>query len=466
MNRFAPMLLPGLLLLSGCFRTHYRRPDLALPPAYRGEAAGTAGGDAGLGDLRWQDLIRDERLNELIQEALTNDYDVRLAAARVLEAAAQADRARSQQFPSFDGQAGYNNLRTARDGSSTIPEGYPAESSFTRFISTFSWELDLWGRIRNSTAAARAELLGSTEARRVVVATLVAEVAQTYFLLRDLDLEKEIVEESLKSRQESLELVQLRVDNGYSAELDLRQAEALVKSARASRTDVERQLEQAENHISFLLGRNPGPVRRGRSLLDQDLASELRPGLSSALLVRRPDIRQAEQELVSSNAQVAVAKAAFFPSISLTASTGFESAALRNVVSMSNGSWIFGPLGNLPIFNGGRIRAGLRGAEARKQQAVLSYQRTVLQAFREVADALVGRRKAAELRKEQEDLVESLRAAVELADLRYRGGVSSYLEYLDSEREHLDAKLRLVQVRRDELTRIVVLYLSLGGGWQ
>jgi NodT family efflux transporter outer membrane factor (OMF) lipoprotein len=466
MTRFARMLLPALLLFSGCFRAQYRRPEIAAPAAYRGEEASAPPDDAGLGDLRWRDLLRDERLNELIQEALANNYDVRIAAARVLEAAAQADRVRSQQLPSIDAQAGYNNLRTARDGSTTIPQGYSADSSFTRFLSAFSWELVLWGRIRNSTAAARAELLAGTEARRVVVATLVAEVVQTYFLLRDLDLEKEIVEQSLESRQESLTLVQLRVDNGYSSEIDLRQAEALVKTARAARTDLERQVEQAENQISFLLGRHPGPITRGRSLLDQDLVSRLRPGLSSALLERRPDIRQAEQQLVSSDAQVAIAKAAFFPTISLTASSGFESAALRNALSMSNGSWIFGPAGSLPIFSAGRIRAGVRAAEARREQAVLNYQRTVFQAFREVADALAGSRKAAELRKEQGDLVESLRAAVELADLRYRGGVASYLEYLDSEREHLDAKLRLVQVRRDELTRIVTLYLSLGGGWK
>lgn len=466
MKRLTLTLLPGLFLLSGCISPHYRRPDLAVPPAYRGEAADTPEADGSLGELRWQDLVRDERLNDLIREALANNYDVRIAAARVLEAGGQFSEARSQRAPSVDAQGGYNNLRTAQDGSMPLPEGYPAESNFTKLSSALSWELDLWGRIRNATAAARAQLLASQEARRVVIVTLIGQVADTYFLLLDLDLEKEITEHSLKSRQESLELVQLRVENGYSSEIDLRQAEVLVKTARAARTDLERRIEQAENQISFLLGRNPGPIPRGSSLLERALTFRPRPGLPSALLVQRPDIRQAEQELISSNAQVAIARAAFFPTISLTASSGFESAALRNTLNTANGTWLFGPAGNLPIFNAGRIRARLRGAEARKEQAVLNYQRSVIQAFREVADALVGYRKLCEFRQEQEELVESLREAVELADLRYRGGVSSYLEYLDSERELLDAELRLAQARRDELTGIITLYRALGGGWQ
>jgi multidrug efflux system outer membrane protein len=415
--------------------------------------------------LQWQDLIRDERLNELIREAIANNYDVKIAAARVLEAGAQVSEAHSRRLPSVEAQAGYDNLRTARDGSTALPAGYPAESNFTKVFSALSWELDLWGRIRNANAAARAELLASEEARRAVVQTLVGQVAQAYFLLRDLDLEREITDQSVKSRQESLELVQFRVENGYSSEIDLRQAESLVKTARTARTDLELQIERTENQISLLLGRNPGPIKRGRSLLEQDLTSPLRPGLSSTLLERRPDIRQAEQELISSNAQVAVAKAAFFPRISLTASSGFESAALRNILNTANGTWVLEPVGNLLIFNAGRIRASVRGAEARKEQAVLNYQRTVFRAFREVADALAGHRKVSELRKEQEGLVGSLRTTVELADLRYRGGVSSYLEYLDSERQLLDGELRLVQIRRDELTSVIALYLGLGGGW-
>ncbi len=463
MNRPALFFACGALLLTGCTRTHYQRPGVAIPAAHRG---GTDAAGASLGQLRWQDLVRDEKLNQLIGEALANNHDARIAAARVLEARANAGDARAQRFPSVDAEAGYYNLRTARDGSTPLPAGYPAESDYTKVLAALSWELDLWGRLRNTHAAARAQLLASVEARHAVVQGLVSEVARQYFLLRDLDLEKEITERSLQSRRESLELVRLRVENGYSAEIDLRQAEVLVNSARTSRTDLERQIEQAENQLSFLLGRNPGPIERGRSLLDQSFTAALRAGLPSELLEQRPDVRQAEQELIAANAQVAVAKTAFFPRISLTASSGFESASLMNTLEKSNGTWVFGPTGNLPIFNAGRLRAGVRGARAREEQAVLNYQRTVIQAFQEVADALVGCRKISALRKEQEALVVSLRGAVELADLRYRGGVASYLEYLDSERELLDAELRLSQARRDELTSVIVLYRSLGGGWR
>ena len=256
------------------------------------------------------------------------------------------------------------------------------------------------------------------------------------------------------------------MDNGYSSELDVRQAEVLVKTAQTALTSLELQNEQTENQLSILLGRNPGPVARGRSPLEQGMAPRLPPGLPSTLLDRRPDIRQAEQQLIGSHALVAAARAEFFPRLSLTASAGFESSALLNLLQASNGTWFFGPAGSLPIFNAGRIRAGVRIAEARHQQALLFYRQTVQQAFREVADSLAGCRKLAELRTEQEGLVESLRQAVELSDLRYRGGIASYLEYLDSERQMLDAQLRLVQIRREELTDFVTLYRSLGGGWQ
>jgi len=464
-NRRALFLIPAAVLLAGCIRPHYQRPQVSIPHAYRGDA-GPSGDARSLGELRWEDLIRDESLNALIREALANNYDVRIAAARVLEARSQVTLARSERFPSVDAQAGYTNQRIAREGSTPLPEGYPAESGFTNVLAALSWELDLWGRLRNANAAARAQLLATQEARRVVMETLAGQVAQTYFLLRDLDLEREITTRSIASRNESLELVRLRVENGYSSEMDLRQAEALVKTATVSLTDLERQSEQAENQMSTLLGRPPGPVPRGRSLLEQDIEPRLPPGLPSTLLERRPDIRQAEQELIGANAQVAVAKAAFFPRISLTASTGFESGALLSMLRAFNGTWVFGPVGNLPIFNAGRTRAGVRGAQAREQQAALNYQRAVNQAFREVADSLVACRKLAELREQQEGLVQSLRSAVELADLRYRGGVSSYLEYLDSERQLLDAELRLAQVRRDQWTSVINLYRALGGGWQ
>jgi NodT family efflux transporter outer membrane factor (OMF) lipoprotein len=454
-------------MLSGCIRPNYRRPELPVPPDFRGQnREASEPPEASLGELRWQELIRDDVLEELIREALENNLDVRIAAARVLEASARAATARSERLPTIEAQTTYNNTRTARNGSTTLPDGYPAERDFTRLFTSLTWSLDFWGRFRNAAAAARAALLATEEAHRAVRQALAGQVAQAYFQLRSLDLEKEITERALRSREESLELVRLRVEHGYSSEIDMRQAEALVKSARARRVEVEQRIEQLENLISYLLGRQPGEIPRGRPLLEQDLAPDLPVGLPSSLLEGRPDIREAEQWLIASHAQVAVAKAAYFPSISLTAYGGFESAPLRALLNTSNGTWLAGPVVSLPIFNAGRVRAGVRAAEALREQATLNYQRTVIQAFREVADALAARRKLAELRKEQEDLVESLRQTVELAGLRYRGGVASYLEYLDSERESFDAQLRLVQARREELNSVIALYLALGGGWQ
>ncbi|MGA2590003.1 MAG: efflux transporter outer membrane subunit, partial [Bryobacteraceae bacterium] len=451
----------------------------AVPTSYRGDVQahgvpgaaensehGKPGEPGNLGELRWRDLFQDEELSKLIREALDHNFDVQIAAARVLEASAQLTVARSASFPSVAAQAGYNNLRTAEAVSGPLPPGESADSSYTSLSISAGWELDLWGRIRNTSAAARASLLASVEARRVVLQTLVSGVAGAYFLLRDLDLEIEITQHALKLREASLELVQLRVDNGYSSEIDLRQAEVLVESAHAALTGLELQNEQTENQLCILLGRNPGPIIRGRTLVEQGLAPRLPPGLPSTLLERRPDIRAAEQQLIGDHALVAVAKAAFFPTISLTASTGFESIALLDLFKASNGMWLFAPAGNLPIFNAGAIRAGVRIAEARRQEALLGYQQTVQQAFREVADSLAAYRRLAELRIQQEGLVESLRQGVDLADLGYRGGVASYLEYLDSERQLLDAQLQLVQIRRQELTNVVTLYRALGGGWQ
>jgi multidrug efflux system outer membrane protein len=462
-----------VLLLCACASPRYVRPDVPVPPSYRGDVPvpavpnGANSTQAGsLGELRWQDLIHDEELSKLIAESLANNYDVRIAAARVLEARAQLTIARAARLPAVDAQAGYNNLRTSESLSGTLPPGTSADTDYSNLSVSLGWELDLWGRIRNTSAAARAALLASVEARRAVLQTLVSDVAGAYFLLRDLDLEIEITQQTLKLREDSLDLVQLRVDNGYSSEIDLRQAEVLVKGARASLTSLELQSEQTENQLAILLGRNPGPIARGRSLLEQELAPTVPAGLPSTLLDRRPDIRQAEQQLIGDHALVAVARAAYFPTVSLTASAGYESSALLNLFKAANGMWLFAPAGSLPIFHAGAIRAGVRSAEARRQESLLAYQQTVQQAFREVADSLAAYRKLAQLRTQQESLVESLRQGVDLADLGYKGGVASYLEYLDAERQLLDAQLQLVQTRREELTNIVTLYRALGGGWQ
>jgi outer membrane protein, multidrug efflux system len=454
----ATLLLASLVC--GC-AGRYQRPDVAAPPAFRGDSLTSAavsaepGSPASFGELRWGDLIRDEELSKLIREALDRNFDVRIAAARVLEAQAQFRLARSSRFPSGDAGLTYNRFRG---------DGFFVPS--VDLSPSTSWEADLWGRIRNASAAARAAVLAAEEARRGVLQRLVSDVACSYFLLRDLDLEIEITRQALELREGSLSLVRLRVDNGYSSELELREAEVLVKAARTALTGLELDREQGENQLALLLGRNPGPIPRGRSLLERQLAPTLPPGLPSALLDRRPDIRQAELQLIGDHKMVAVAKAAFFPTIALTASAGFASPALIGLFAPVNRTWFFGSSGLQPLFRGGALMAGLRGAQARRQQSLLAYQQTVQEAFREVADALAGYRKLAELRTQQGELVESLRQGVELADLAYKGGVASYLEFLDSERQWLDARLQLAQIRRRELTNVVTLYRALGGGWQ
>jgi len=453
MVRAAALFL--VLLLGGCTGPRYVRPDVPIPPSYRGDTMTSADQSASFGELRWKDLIRDEELSKLIEEAIAQNFDVQIAAARVLEARAQLKVTRSARFPSVDALASYNNSRMAA-----------ADTDDTNLSISAGWELDLWGRIRNASAAARAALLASEQARRVVLQTLVSDVAGDYLLLRDLDLEIEITQRTLRLRQDSLELVQLQVDNGYSSEIDLRQAEVLVKTAQTALTSLEMQREQTENQLSILLGRNPGPITRGRSLLEQELVARLPPGLPSTLLERRPDIREAEEQLIGDHALVAVARAAYFPTISLTASSGFESSALAGLARMSTIAWSFAPTASLPIFNAGAVRAGVRAAEARREQSLLAYRKTVQQAFREVADSLTAARRLAALRTQQEGLVDSLRHGVELSDLAYKGGVASYLEYLDSERQLLDAELMLVQIRREELTNAVTLYVALGGGWR
>ena len=331
---------------------------------------------------------------------------------------------------------------------------------------TFGWELDFWGKFRRATEAAQAQLLASQDVREGVVISLIAQVAQAYFNLRSLDIDLEISKRTVISRQQSRELVQARLDGGVAGILDLQQAETLLYGATKTIPDIERQIEQTENLISILLGKNPGPIRRGRPLEQQLTSPALPPGLPLELLARRPDVRQAEQRLVAANAQIGVAKAQLFPQVGIS---GFAGAG----GFMINGQ-TFGPLGvlnvlpvvTLPIFNAGGLLAGVDLAEAQTQEAILRYQQTAQQALREVADALIEVRKRREFREQQAILTKTLGEASDIAKMRYEGGVSSYLEVLDTERQFFQAELDLTLARRDELNAIVQLYKALGGGWQ
>jgi multidrug efflux system outer membrane protein len=330
-----------------------------------------------------------------------------------------------------------------------------------------AWELDFFGRIRRATEAAHAEFFASEENRKFVIQILVTDLARAYFELRALDQQLEISQRTVKTREESLKLVKARFDYGWDSLTPVLMTENLLYGARAVVPDLKRAIEQQENRISILLGRNPGPIIRGKSLGEQDLTVSIPPGLTSALLERRPDIRFSEQVLVAANARIGEAKALLFPNIRITGASGWESAALKSLFTGPASFWdIVAPGITQPIFNAGRLRAGVRVAEAVKQEALLVYKKSIQQAFQEVSDALVGVQMFKEVRLETGKQVKALSQQTDLAYQRYYGGVTPYLEVLDSDRQLFESELKLTQDRANELLAVIALYRALGGGWE
>jgi outer membrane protein, multidrug efflux system len=461
-NCVAPLFVA--LLLSGCtMGPNYKRPTVAVPPAYRGIApdAPAQTESASLGDQKWWDVFQDEQLRSLVRTALQQNYDLRIAASRILEARAQLGITRADQFPTVSGGAGITDVRTAQ--SKFLPA---FETSSAQVNVSAAWELDFWGKYRRATEAARANLLATEWAKQEVASTLVANVAAAYFQLRALDLQLEISKRTLDSRQESLRLTRLLANGGSTSLLDVRQAEQLVFTASAEIPALEQQIEQQENFLSILLGRNPGNIARGQTLIEQHHPPEVPAGLPSSLLERRPDIRQAEQQLVATNAEIGVARAAYFPQISLNGNGGFQSSALMNLFTGPAGAWSFGASLTQPIFTAGKISSRVRLAKARQQTATLFYQQSIQGAFRSVSDALIGYRKTREFSSHQQELFESAQDAARLSHMRYNGGVTGYLEVLTNETNSFSAELGLVQARLNELLAVVQLYEALGGGWQ
>jgi multidrug efflux system outer membrane protein len=442
---------------AGCMvGPNYKRPPLVTPEEFRGADVMAA---ASVAELKWAEVFQDEQLQTLLGVALEQNYDVRVAAARILQALASYRITRADQFPEVDVQAQGQRESGLVFGGTRLP----AFSAF-QLDAAVSWVPDFWGQYRRASEGARAQILASEWGRRAVVTSLVSQVASGYYTLRALDLQLEIARRTLASRQESLQLTEVRERGGAAPLLDVRQAEQLVHSADAQIVGLLRVIEQRENAINVLLGRNPGPIQRGRSLVDQPHAPALPAGLPSALLERRPDIRQAEQQLAAANAQIGVAKAAYFPQISLTATGGTASSALSSL--FASGLWSVAAGVTQPIFNAGRTKSQVTLARAQTEEAILTYQKTVQQAFREVSDALVGYRRAQEFRAAQERLIRAAEDARRLTDIRYRGGASSYLDVLDSETRLFSAELDLVQAQLDELSEFVEIYRALGGGWQ
>jgi outer membrane protein, multidrug efflux system len=416
---------------------------------------------AALGDQKWWDVFQDDQLRTLIRTALTQNYDSRIAASRVLEAQAQLGITRADQFPSVGAGAGISDTRNSQ--SKFLPA---FETSTGQVNLAAAWQLDFWGKYRRATEAARANLVASEWARREVLSTLVANVASAYFQLRALDLELEISKRTLNSRQESLRLTRILADGGSTSLLDVRQAEQLVFTASAEIPVLEQQIEQQENLLSILLGQNPENIPRGQTLTEQRQPPDVPAGLPSALLERRPDIQEAEAQLVAANVETGVARAAYFPQISLNGAGGFQSSALTSLFTGPAGAWSFGASLTQPIFTGGRLRSQVRLAEARQQTAVLSYQQSIQGAFRGVSDGLVAYRKTREFRTQQELLFRSAEDAARLSHMRYNGGVTGYLEVLTNETNAFSTELGLVQARLNELLALVQLYQVLGGGWQ
>jgi outer membrane protein, multidrug efflux system len=458
------VLLLAMPLMCGCaVGPNYKRPPIDTPTVYRGltpEEAAKADSTS-FADEKWWNVFQDEQLKELIRISLQRNYDLRRAAARVLQAQAALGITRADQFPAISASASATNERSARQ--KLLP---PIETSTNQLGANFSWELDFWGRFRRATEAARANLAASEWGRREIVTDLIANVAAGYFTLRALDLQLEITRRTLTSRQDSLRLTQLLANGGSTSLLDVRQAEQLVFTAGSEVPSLEEQIEQQENFVSILLGNNPGPVSRGKPLTDQPHPPVVPAGLPSSLLERRPDIRQAEQQLVAANAQIGVARSLYFPQIALTADSGFQSSALTALFTGPAGFWTFGSTLAQPIFTAGRLRSNVRLAEAERQEAVLSYQEIIQGAFRDVSDALIAHRKTQEFREQQQLLVNSAQDASRLSHMRYNGGVASYLEVLTNETNYFSAELGLVQAQLNELLALVQLYRGLGGGWQ
>jgi multidrug efflux system outer membrane protein len=408
-------------------------------------------------------------LQELIREALANNYDIKIAAGHVLEQQDQVGITRSQQFPTVSGGGSYTALGLPSNLVNTLNSGNT--NNATRYYSggftlSAAWNLDFWGQYRRRTEAARAQLLATEWARRMIMSTVVENVATAYVELRSLDSELEITRRTVDARKQSLQLTQTLEEGGATSLADVRQAEELLYTAEAAIPDFERQIQQLENSISILLGRNPGPIVRGAADIEWPEPEEIPAGIPSQLLERRPDIQQAEEQLIAANANVGAAKAQLFPQLSLSGEGGTSSDQLKGLVDSKNLYWY--ATGNLTqiIFDGGRLRNNLKLTEAQKQEQVLTYQRTIKSALESVSDALIGLEKYRQYREREEQLAQAAEGATKLAKIRYGGGATSYLEVLTTDTNYFSAQLMLTTAHQREAISIVQLYSALGGGWK
>ena len=455
------MLASGLL--SGCMvGPKYHRPAVQTPTAYRETAENSQlqAQAASYADLPWWQVFQDPQLQELIRTALKQNYDLQLATERINAARAQVAVTRSSLFPQVQGNGSFSGGKDP---------GTQSTFNFLSLTADAAFQLDFFGKLRRATEASRAQLLATEDARQTVILTLVSDVASDYFALLQRDLQLQITRETVATQQDSVKLTNLRVQHGVATKLDVLQAQQVLDSANVTIPDLERQIAQEENAISILLGNYPQAVPRGLPLVEQSLPPEVPPGLPSSLIERRPDIREAEQILVAANAEIGVAKAQFFPQISLTGSGGGafgRSSLFSGLMSSQLGIWSYGAQVSQPIFTGGALRGNLRLAESQHEQALIAYRQAIQQSFGDVSDALIGYQKFHQVRVRQEDTVADLQESVRLSNMRYKGGTTTYLEVLDGQRSLFSAELTLAQARGTEYQSLVQLYRALGGGWQ
>jgi outer membrane protein, multidrug efflux system len=456
-------ILAVLVLEAGCMMgPKYKRPAVNVPQEYRTPEPQLATQASSLGNEQWWQLYQDPVFTQLIHTAIAQNYDVRIAAARVLEAQAQVGITRSNQFPSASVGADIYSQQNAK-----VTKVFPAYQVNAGDLNlSVIWNLDFWGKYRRQTEAARAQLLATEWGQRAVISSLVANLATAYFQLRALDSELEISKRTLASRQESLKLTQFLESHRSNFGLDVSQAEQLVYTASETIPDLERQIQQQENVLSVLLGENPQSIPRGRALTEQPVPQNVPAGLPSELLERRPDVRQAEEFMVAANAQIGAAKASFFPSLALTGLGGLQSNALNRFISEPSETWAGAFSVTQPVFQGGALRSNLRFARANGQEAVLSYQQTIQSALQQVSNALIASQKNREFREQQNLLTQAAKRSDDLSQVLYQHGGASYLQVLTNETNYFSAELNLVQAQLNERLALVQLYQALGGGWQ
>jgi outer membrane protein, multidrug efflux system len=462
------LVVAGLLALSalsGCkVGPNYHKPLVPIPNVFHGpgESQDPQAQAASFADLPWWQVFQDPVLQDLIRKALENNYDLQLATERITAARAQLTVTRSSEFP----QATASGVGTNEHA---FAGGFPVRTKYGTYAADATFQLDLFGRLRRATEAARAQLLATEYAQKTQILTLVSDVASDYFLLLALDLQLQIARNTVATQQESVRLTTLRVEHGVATRLDVLQAQQVLDTANAQIPEFERQIGELEDAISILLGDYPHGVARGRPLADQPIPPEVPAGLPSSLLERRPDISQAEQNLIAANAEIGVAKAAFFPQIALTGNGGGANGVTTVfLASLDSNLATWGYGGNIaqPIFEGGQLRGNLRLAKSQQRQQLITYKETIQKAFRDVSDALIAYEKFHSVRVAQEITVKDLQETVNTSLKRYRGGIATYLEVLDAQRSLFSAELTLAQDRGNEYQSLVQLYKALGGGWQ